>query len=115
MRKLTLIVCLLVLFCSPQLCRAQDAKGPLTGRWVVTADFHGTTFYMKLELMQQGDKLTGEFDGDKLEGTVIGNKVHFLAKDDHGGGRGSNGHTRRKYDFRNGRFYLWRSSGSAQF
>jgi acetamidase/formamidase len=72
--------------------RAQEAQKPaapagggLAGRWTVTADFNGTPLYFKLELEQQGDKLTGNFDGDKLEGTVSGTAVQFLAKDDHGG------------------------------
>jgi Predicted acetamidase/formamidase len=64
---------------------APDAGGPLSGRWTVTSDFHGTPIYFKLELEQHGDKLTGNFDGDKLEGTVSGSAVQFLAKDDHGG------------------------------
>jgi hypothetical protein len=32
-----------------------------------------------------GNKLTGKFDGDKLEGTLTGNAIHFLAKDEQGG------------------------------
>ena len=56
----------------------------LTGRWVATADFYGATRYMRLDLEQQGDKLTGKFNGDKLEGTLTGNHIHFLAKDDKG-------------------------------
>jgi acetamidase/formamidase len=62
-----------------------DPKQSLTGRWVVTADFLGTPLYYKLELVQQGDTLSGNFGGDKLEGTVRGNTVQFLAKDDEGG------------------------------
>ena len=85
MRKLTLAVCLLACFCSIQISSAQEKKEPLSGRWVVTSDFHGTPLYFKLELTQQGDKLTGNFGGDKLEGTVSGSKIHFLAKDEHGG------------------------------
>jgi hypothetical protein len=35
-----------------------------------------------LELDQQGDKLTGNVGGDKLEGgTVAGNSVYFVVKD----------------------------------
>ena len=68
---------------------AQKSAAPagtgLAGRWTVTADFNGTPLYFKLELEQQGDKLAGNFDGDKLEGTVSGTTVRFLAKDDHGG------------------------------
>jgi amidase len=38
-----------------------------------------------MELNQQGDKITGDFGGDKLEGTLTGNAIHFLAKDERGG------------------------------
>jgi len=65
--------------------KAAPAGGPLGGRWIVASDFHGTTLYFKLELEQEGEKLTGNFDGDKLEGTVRGSAVEFLAKDEHGG------------------------------
>src|SRR5215813_5380085 len=65
--------------------KAAPAGGPLVGRWTVTSDFHGTTLYFKLELEQQGEKLTGNFDGDKLEGSVHGSDLDFLAKDVHGG------------------------------
>src|SRR5262249_41563162 len=65
--------------------KAAPAAGPLGGRWTGVADFHGTTLYFKLELEQQGEKLTGNFDGDKLEGSVHGSDIRFLAKDDHGG------------------------------
>src|SRR6201996_5727017 len=52
----------------------------LTGKWQVTAQFQGTTMYAPLQLEQTGTKLTGNFHGDKLEGTVDGGKVHFVAK-----------------------------------
>jgi len=85
MRKFTLFVCVFGFFCFGTKSSAQDTKGTLTGRWLVTSDFHGTPIYFKLELTQSGENLKGNFDGDKLEGTVKGNDVHFLAKDDHGG------------------------------
>ena len=59
--------------------------GAIAGRWLVTVDYHGTTIYYWLKLAQAGDKLTGEFGGDKLEGTASGGTIHFLAKDDQGG------------------------------
>jgi acetamidase/formamidase len=52
---------------------------------VVSADFYGTDLFFRLDLQQQGEKLTGEFGGDKLEGTVSGSSFHFLAKDENGG------------------------------
>src|SRR5882724_12217262 len=61
------------------------ATGALSGRWVVNADFFGSPIYFGLLLEQQGEKLTGNFDGDKLEGSVSGGRIHFLAKDERGG------------------------------
>ncbi len=60
-------------------------QGPLTGRWVVSADYYGSPLNYKLELQQQGSKLTGIFGGDPLEGTLTGNQLQFLAKDPRGG------------------------------
>lgn len=74
--------------------KAQDphsGDAPLTGRWIVNADFYGTPLYFILTLDQQGAKLTGDFDGDKLEGTVNGSEIHFLAKDEHGGSEDAKG------------------------
>jgi amidase len=61
------------------------ADSTLMGRWVVNADFYGSPLYFALELEQNGEKLTGNFDGDKLEGTISGNTIQFLAKDEQGG------------------------------
>ena len=49
---------------------ASAANGPLTGKWQVSADFYGTPTYGGLQLEQTGEKLTGKFHGEKLEGTV---------------------------------------------
>lgn len=57
----------------------------VTGRWFATADFYGTPINFAMELNQQGNKFTGDFAGDKLEGTLTGNSIHFLAKDERGG------------------------------
>jgi amidase len=57
----------------------------VAGRWTTTADFYGTPLNFQMELNQQGDKLTGNFGGDKLEGALTGNSIHFLAKDEQGG------------------------------
>ncbi len=72
-------------FCAIVL-HAQSAgnKASLAGRWLVTADFFGTTRYGRLELTQQGEKLTGKFNGDPLEGTINGDAVHLLARDQQG-------------------------------
>ena len=67
--------------------RAQETQkpAPLSGRWTLRADFNGTPIYFALKLEQQGEKLTGDLGGDKLEGTLRGNSVEFLAKDERGG------------------------------
>src|SRR3974390_90041 len=67
----------------PALLLAQPPA--VTGRWFATADFYGTPIHFSMELNQQGGKFTGNFDGDKLEGTLTGNSIHFLAKDERGG------------------------------
>ena len=59
--------------------------GALTGHWIVNTDIYGTAVYWRMELTQQGETLTGEFSGDKLEGTVRGTTVEFFAKDAEGG------------------------------
>jgi acetamidase/formamidase len=61
------------------------AQAPVTGKWVVTADFFGTPLNFVLTLKQDGEKLTGDFGGDKLEGSRKGDTLRFLAKDDEGG------------------------------
>src|SRR5258708_1643636 len=68
----------------PALLIAQP-QSPLTGRWIFSADFYGSPIVYMLELQQQGDKLTGKLGGDKLEGAVTSNSLHFLAKDEEGG------------------------------
>src|SRR6266852_4101014 len=68
---------------------AQEAARPantgVSGRWVVNTDFYGSTIYFRMELKQEGEKLAGDFDGDKLEGSLKGNTIYFLAKDAQGG------------------------------
>jgi amidase len=75
---------LVALLSSP--CIASGAENsPVAGRWLVSADFFGTPLTFILVLQQSGEKLTGDFEGDKLEGSISGDAVHFLAKDEHGG------------------------------
>src|SRR5437016_8624641 len=64
---------------------ARTANADVSGRWVVNTDFYGTTIYFRMELKQEGEKLSGNFDGDKLEGTRKGSSIYFLAKDEQGG------------------------------
>jgi acetamidase/formamidase len=70
---------------APAQAPPRAADSALSGVWVVSVDFHGTPIYFRLVLNQEGDNLTGTFGGDKLEGTVAGNSIHFLAKDEQGG------------------------------
>jgi hypothetical protein len=67
----------------PTLLFAQSSG--VTGHWTTSADFYGTTLFFPMELSQTGNTFTGNFDGDKLEGAVTGNAIHFLAKDNNGG------------------------------
>src|SRR5438309_11807876 len=64
---------------------ARTANADVSGRWVVNTKFYGTTIYFRMELKQEGEKLSGNFDGDKLEGTLKGNSIYLLAKDEQGG------------------------------
>jgi amidase len=64
---------------------ARTGSGGVSGRWMVSTDYFGTTIYYRMELKQEGEKLSGNFDGDKLEGTLKGNTIYFLAKDEQGG------------------------------
>jgi amidase len=92
MRKVVLMVLLVPGLLLPQNSRQLDAQEQVprvnlgvSGRWAVSADFYGTPLNFSLELKEEGGELTGNFDGDKLEGTLQGNSIHFLAKDEQGG------------------------------
>lgn len=92
MREILLSLLLVVgiaLAAGPCTLAAQGTGGTapsgLTGKWLVKADFYGTPLYFQMELKEEGGKLTGKLRGDKLEGTVTGNSIHFAAKDDQGG------------------------------
>jgi len=64
-------------------CLATFAQTPsFSGRWIVTQDFFGTPRYGRLQLEQNGSKLSGELNGDKLEGTVSGSTIHFVARNE---------------------------------
>ena len=72
-----------LLFLLPAALLAQSPA--LTGKWFTSVDFYGTPLNYDMELKQTGGKLTGDFGGDKLDGTLTGSAIHFLAKDDQGG------------------------------
>jgi len=80
MKGLAVMVCLLGCVASGM---AQEQS--LTGKWMATVDFYGSPLYWKMELKQDGEKIAGDFSGDKVEGTYAGGKLHFLAKDTRGG------------------------------
>jgi amidase len=76
---------LILLFAmSPAFPQSQNPTS-LTGRWIVNTDSHGTPILFMLTLKQDGEKLMGDFDGDKLEGTFKNNSVTFHAQDSEGG------------------------------
>ena len=76
-----------ILVTAPRAIRAQEAaRAPgVSGNWLVTADFHGTPLFFRMELKEEAGKLTGKFGGDKLEGTLNANAIRFVAKDEQGG------------------------------
>jgi amidase len=60
--------------------KVADAAEPFSGHWLVTADLHGTRVYGRLDIEEQGRVITGRFYGDKFEGSLDGNAIHFIAK-----------------------------------
>ena len=83
---------LFLLLLVPGILVTQGAQEPahprnagVSGRWTVAVDYFGTRIYYRMELKQQGEALSGNFDGDKLEGTLKGNAVYFMAMDEEGG------------------------------
>ncbi|HWW22569.1 MAG TPA: acetamidase/formamidase family protein [Edaphobacter sp.] len=62
-----------------------DAKPSLTGHWTASIDYYGTHTNFGVDLTQQGNKLTGKFGGDSLEGETDGSSFHFTTKDNEGG------------------------------
>jgi amidase len=57
----------------------------LSGNWILSADLFGTTVYLRMELKQDGEKLSGKYTGDKVTmGTVNGPAIHLLATSDDG-------------------------------
>jgi amidase len=64
---------------------AADAAELVGSHWLVTANLHGTPLYGRLDIEQQGQKITGQFYGDKFEGSLDAGAIHFIAKDNSGG------------------------------
>ncbi len=89
MRKVLFLLFLIPGLVPARNSRPQDSPKPanlpaVSGRWFVSADFYGTPINFSLELDQQGDKLTGTFGptfgGNKLEGSLSGDSIHFVVK-----------------------------------
>jgi amidase len=87
--SLLVVLSAIVLASGARAAEAQEARrsanSGISGRWIVNADFYGTPIFYQLHLNEDAEKLTGDFGGDKLEGTVAGNSIHFVAKDEQGG------------------------------
>ena len=54
----------------------------VTGDWLVTRDAYGNPLYHKMTLHLENGKLTGAFWDDKLEGTLDGDALDFVARDE---------------------------------
>jgi len=59
----------------------QNSAG-ISGEWLVTRDVFGNPAYQRMTLKAEGDKVTGVFAGDKLEGTLSCGALHFIARDE---------------------------------
>jgi acetamidase/formamidase len=64
-------------------CLAAQTTSP-DGTWFATGEFFGNPVYFRIELKANGDKLTGVFESDKLEGSLQGNALRFHATDSAG-------------------------------
>ncbi len=56
---------------------AQTTPDSLNGAWLVTANLLGTITYMRMELKRDGQKVTGDLNGEKLEGLIEGSSLTF--------------------------------------
>lgn len=55
---------------------------PISGEWLITRVVFGNQLYQKITLKFDNGKVTGAFaSGKKLEGTLQGNALHFIARD----------------------------------
>ncbi|WP_082006506.1 acetamidase/formamidase family protein [Sphingomonas sp. ERG5] len=78
MRRL-LIAMALHLIATPSI--AQPGSGVAPEHWVVIQDMWGNPAYSTLTLVRDGDRLSGELDGDPVTGSAIGKAVRFSAQD----------------------------------
>ena len=68
----------------PQIDQPPGAGKSLAGRWLVTADMHGTPVHISMDIAQQGEKISGTYDRQRLQGSIKGASLHFVAQDDSG-------------------------------
>ncbi len=78
-----------LLFLSAIVVTAQtpSAQSPqsLTGRWLLTSDFFGTTRYFRLDLEQNAQQITSTFNGTKLQGAITGSHLALTGTGSDGG------------------------------
>jgi len=74
----------IVLFIGLVLASTVVAQKPesISGEWLITRDLYGNPLYQRMTLTLRAGNLTGVFAGDKLEGTLNGNALHFIARDE---------------------------------
>ena len=60
-------------------CILAQTASSFAGSWIATGDLFGSPFYFRMELTQEGEKLTGKYAGANVEGTVAGSSAHLLA------------------------------------
>ena len=59
-----------------------QSTDPISGAWLITREVFGNTQFHKVTLKLENGKVTGAFaSGKKLEGTLQGNALHFIARD----------------------------------
>lgn len=65
-------------------CCAAQAQPAGRETWLVTVDLWGNPVYRTLELSTQAGALTGNLDGDPIEGRRDGDRIRFVVKDAQG-------------------------------
>lgn len=60
------------------------AAEPLSGKWLMTADFFGVPRFFRLELTEQSGSLTGTYNGVKLAGKLAASRIELSGKGEAG-------------------------------
>lgn len=58
-----------------------SALAQVSGQWIVTTDLWGNPAYRTLSLIQDGEVLTGDIDGDEITGRRSGSTIEFRSVD----------------------------------